>query len=241
MNVLVCETREQAGRVAADVISSLVSETPDCTLGLATGTTPIGLYDALVADYEQGSISFAQVKSFNLDEYRGLAGDHSQSYRYFMRTHLFDRVNIDQAHTHLPDGANPDGAAECEAYERAIEEAGGVDLQLLGIGHNGHIGFNEPADDFPVTTHVVDLTDDTIQANSRLFDSPDDVPRQAYTMGIGTIMKAREILLVATGSSKAEIVKEALFGPVRPQVPASVLQLHPNVTVVLDQEAASCL
>lgn len=241
MNVFVCDTYAELSRASADVIATLVAEKPDCTLGLATGTTPIGLYDELVADCGAGKISFAQVCTFNLDEYRGLPGDHPQCYRYFMRMHLFERVDIDLSNTHLPDGSNPDGQAECDVYEEAIADAGGIDLQLLGIGHNGHIGFNEPDDSFAAYTHVVDLTDDTIRANSRLFDSIDDVPRQAYTMGIGTIMKAREILLVANGRDKAEIVREALFGPVKPQVPASVLQLHPNVTVVLDKAAAQCL
>ena len=241
MNVFVTDSYEEMSRAAADVIATLVAEKPDCVLGLATGSTPIGLYAELVKDYEAGKISFAKVKSFNLDEYRGLPGDHDQSYRYFMNTNLFDHVDIDKAQTHVPDGTNPDAEAEGLAYEAAIEEAGGVDLQLLGLGHNGHIGFNEPADDFPVITHVVDLTESTINANSRLFDSIDEVPRQAYTMGIGTIMKAREILLVVNGEGKAEIVRDVLAGPVTPRVPASALQLHPKVTVVLDKEAAKLL
>jgi len=239
MNIIVEETYEAMSRVAADVIGRIVAAKPDCILGLATGSTPIGLYAQLVDDYRQGKISFADVTSFNLDEYRGLSGDHEQSYRYFMRQNLFDGVDIDQARTFVPDGSDPDAAHACDTYEALIADAGGVDIQLLGIGHNGHIGFNEPADSFPVNTHVVQLTESTIQANSRLFDSIDEVPREAYTMGIGTIMKAHKILLVANGADKAPAVRDALFGPVVPTMPASILQLHPDVTVVLDAEAAS--
>ena len=158
-----------------------------------------------------------------------------------MQKNLFDHVDIDPEATSVPDGANSDAEAACESYEQAISEAGGIDLQLLGLGHNGHIGFNEPCDEFPVRTHLVQLTESTINANSRLFDSVDDVPREAYTMGIGTIMKARAILVVASGQDKAQIVRDAFFGPVTPQVPASILQLHPNVTVVVDAEAGSLL
>ncbi|HIT51534.1 MAG TPA: glucosamine-6-phosphate deaminase, partial [Candidatus Aveggerthella excrementigallinarum] len=168
-----------------------------------------------------------------------LSGDHDQSYRYFMNKHLFDRVNIDKDRTHVPDGSNPDADAACAAYEEAIQQAGGVDLQLLGLGHNGHIGFNEPADVFPKMTNCVDLTESTITANSRLFDSIDDVPRQAYTMGIGTIMRARKVLVVANGEGKARIVRDAFFGDVTPRVPASILQFHPDVTVIVDAEAGA--
>ena len=177
--------------------------------------------------------------SFNLDEYRGLDPQHDQSYRYFMEHNLFSHVDIDPARTHVPDGACPDADAACAAYEQAIAEAGGLGLQLLGLGHNGHIGFNEPAPEFPKETHCVALTESTINANSRLFDSADDVPREAYTMGIGTIMAAKEILVVANGADKADIVRRAFFGPVTPEVPASILQFHPNVTVVVDKEAAA--
>ena len=163
----------------------------------------------------------------------------TRSYRYFMQQNLFDHVDVDVARTHVPDGANPDAEAACAAYEEAIAQADGIDLQLLGLGHNGHIGFNEPCDHFPVDTHVVELTESTIQANSRLFDSVDEVPREAYTMGIGTIMRARRILVVASGEDKAQIVHDAFFGPVTPQVPASVLQLHPDVTVIVDAKAGA--
>ena len=237
MKFIVANSAEEMSRQAADVIAACVSEKPACVLGLATGTTPIGLYANLVQDCEQHKVSFAGVASFNLDEYRGLDPEHNQSYRYFMKKHLFDHVDIDQARTHVPEGSNPDADVVCAEYEATIAAAGGIDLQLLGLGPNGHIGFNEPEDTFPASTHCVDLAQSTIEANSRLFDSIDDVPRQAYTMGIGTIMAARAILVVVEGAHKAEIVKKAFFGPVTPQVPASILQFHPNVVVIVDAEA----
>lgn len=241
VKVVVTDNYDAMSEAAAEVIADQLKTKPDSVLGLATGTTPIGLYAELVRACDAGEISFANAQSFNLDEYRGLPGTHDQSYRYFMQDNLFDHVDIDVEKTHVPDGSMEDAQAACDAYERAIAQAGGVDLQLLGLGHNGHIGFNEPFDSFPVTTHCVKLTESTIQANSRLFDSADEVPREAYTMGIGTIMKARKILLVVSGAGKAEIVREVLHGPVIPQVPASILQLHPDVTVVLDKEAAAAL
>lgn len=241
MEFIITEDYDQMSRTAADIIGGCVRMQPDCTLGLATGSTPIGTYACLVEDYEDGKLDFSDITTFNLDEYVGLEPTHDQSYRYFMNENLFDKVNIDKAATHVPNGASDDADATCDAYEAAIVGNGGIDLQLLGLGHNGHIGFNEPADDFPVTTHAVDLTESTINANSRLFDSIDDVPRRAYTMGIGTIMGARQVLVVASGSDKADIVARAFTGPVVPQVPASILQLHPNCTVVLDAEAAAKL
>ena len=233
MEFIIADSAEDMSRQAADRIASYIEADPACVLGLATGTTPIGLYACLVEDCASGKIRF------NLDEYRGLAPEHDQSYRYFMKQHLFDHVDIDQVRTHVPEGFNPDADAVCAAYEEAIEAAGGIDLQLLGLGPNGHIGFNEPEDTFPKATHCVDLTESTIQANSRLFDSIDDVPRQAYTMGIGTIMAARSVLVVVEGAHKAEIVKQAFFGPVTPQVPASILQFHPNATVIVDPAAGA--
>ena len=241
MQLFIEETYEEMSRRAADLIAAQLIVDPASTLGLATGSTPIGLYADLVEDFQADRISFEQVTTFNLDEYRGLSPEHDQSYRYFMQKNLFDHVDIDPEATSVPDGANPDAQAACESYEQAISEAGGIDLQLLGLGHNGHIGFNEPCDEFPVRTQVVELTESTINANSRLFESIDQVPCEAYTMGIGTIMKARAILVVASGVDKAQIVRDAFFGPVTPQVPASVLQLHPNVTVVVDAEAGSLL
>lgn len=237
MEIIITETYEEMSREAADVIAECIKEKPDCVLGLATGSTPIGLYAELVKDNKAGEISFKDVKTFNLDEYRGLDPEHHQSYRYFMQENLFNHVDVVAENTHVPNGFNPDAEAACAEYEEGIEEAGGLDLQLLGLGHNGHIGFNEPADHFPLATNCVQLTESTIQANSRLFDSIDEVPREAYTMGIGTIMKAKKILVVANGEGKAEIVKKAFFGPIVPQVPASVLQLHPDVTVIVDEAA----
>ncbi len=239
MNIVITDDYAAMSRAAADVIASRIKEDPRCVLGLATGSTPIGLYAELVNDCNAGEISFGEVSTYNLDEYRGLAGDHEQSYRHFMQKHLFDLVDIDPAATHVPDGANDDAEAACWDYEQSIFEAGGIDLQLLGLGHNGHIGFNEPSDEFPVNTHLVKLHERTIEANSRLFDHIDEVPREAYTMGVGTIMHAAEILVVASGSDKAQIVYDAFFGPVTPQVPASILQLHPNVTVIVDEEAGA--
>ena len=214
---------------------------PNCVLGLATGSSPVGTYKQLIEWYNKGDLDFSKVTSINLDEYKGLSPENDQSYRYFMNYNLFNHVNIDKSRTFVPDGLESDSQKACDVYNEIIRQQGGIDLQLLGLGHNGHIGFNEPADEFPKTTHCVDLTESTIQANARFFDKPEDVPTQAYTMGIGTIMRAKRILLIASGKGKAAIVKEALFGPVRPQVPASILQLHPDVTVVLDEEAASCL
>ncbi|MCL1797414.1 MAG: glucosamine-6-phosphate deaminase [Eggerthellaceae bacterium] len=241
MEIIVAKDYAEMSRKAADVIAACLKENPATRLGLATGSTPEGLYACLVKDYQAGLLDFSQASSFNLDEYRGLAHDHDQSYHYFMKKNLFDAVNIDPANTAVPDGANPDAQAACDEYEAAIEAAGGVDIQLLGMGHNGHIGFNEPADEFPKQTHCVDLTESTISANSRLFDSAEEVPRQAYTMGIGTIMKAKKILVVANGTAKAAIVRDAFTGAVTPSVPASILQFHPDVTVVLDADAASLL
>ena len=239
MDLVIVDTYEDMSRVAAEQIEAVIADDPSCVLGLATGSTPIGLYADLVADCAAGKGSFADVTTFNLDEYRGLAHDHDQSYHYFMADNLFNHVDIDPARTHVPDGFDPDADAACAAYEEAIEAAGGIAIQLLGLGHNGHIGFNEPADSFPVTTHCVELTESTIQANSRLFDSIDEVPREAYTMGIGTIMKARKILMVVSGEDKAAILEQSLFGPVVPEVPASALQLHPDVTVVCDAAAGA--
>ncbi|MGN0078328.1 MAG: glucosamine-6-phosphate deaminase [Coriobacteriales bacterium] len=239
MEFIVAKDYEEMSRKAADVIAELVARKPSCTLGLATGSTPEGLYAQLVKDCQEGKISFKDVSTYNLDEYRGLENDHPQSYHYFMEQHLFNHVDIDLAATHVPDGSNPDAAAACADYEAAIKASGGVDLQLLGLGHNGHIGFNEPADTFAKETNCVELTRSTIEANSRLFDHIDEVPTQAYTMGIGTIMRAAKILVVANGQGKAQIVRDAFFGPVTPQVPASILQFHPDVTVIVDEAAAS--
>ena len=239
MRIIEAKDYQDMSRKAANIISAQVIMKPDCVLGLATGSSPIGTYDQLVEWYEKGDLDFSKVKSVNLDEYRGLTHDNDQSYYYFMHEHLFDRVNIIPENTNVPDGTEPDAEKECARYEELIASLGGVDLQLLGLGHNGHIGFNEPAEAYPLTTNCVNLTESTIEANKRFFASADDVPKQAYTMGIGTIMKAKKILVVVNGEDKADIVAKAFFGPVTPLVPASVLQLHSDVTVVADAAALS--
>ena len=239
MRIVETKDYDDMSRKAANIISAQVILKPDSVLGLATGSSPIGTYDQLVDWYDKGDLDFSQVRSVNLDEYRGLDRENDQSYYYFMHKHLFDRVNINVDNTNVPDGTEPDAEKECKRYEELIRSYGGVDLQLLGLGHNGHIGFNEPAASFAPETHCVDLTESTIEANKRFFASADDVPRQAYTMGIGTIMRARKILVVVSGEDKAEIVAKAFFGEVIPEVPASILQFHSDVTIVADAAALS--
>ena len=228
---------DDMSRKAANIIAAQIVLNPESKLGLATGSSPVGTYKNLIAANKAGDVDFSHVVTYNLDEYRGLPRTNDQSYYYFMNENLFDHVNIDKANTHVPNGENPDAADECSRYEAAVRALGGMDLQLLGLGRNGHIGFNEPADDFAATTHCVDLTESTIEANKRFFASADDVPRQAYTMGIGTIMCAKKILVVVSGSDKAEALKAAVYGPVTPQMPASILQFHPDVTIVADEAA----
>ncbi len=224
---------------AANVIFAQITLKPDCVLGLATGSSPIGTYNQLIKWNNDNLVDFSQVTSVNLDEYVGLDGLSDQSYRYFMNHHLFNHVNIDSGNTYVPNGRTDDVKKECEHYDKLIRDLGGIDLQLLGLGNNGHIGFNEPADSFAKGTHKVDLTDSTIKANSRFFDQAKDVPTQALTMGIGNILLAEKILIVVSGEEKADIVKKAFFGPVTPQVPASILQLHKDVTLVGDEAALS--
>ena len=239
MKIIHAKDYEDMSRKAANIISAQVILKPDCVLGLATGSTPIGAYHQLIKWYEKGDIDFSQVRTYNLDEYRGLSHDDVQSYHYFMRDNLFDHINIDQANTHVPDGSNLDAEAACAEYDCIVAAAGYPDLQLLGIGNNGHIGFNEPDDHFSAGTHCVDLTESTIQANSRLFEKEEDVPRQAYTMGTQTIMYARMILVVANGEKKAQAVRDMCYGPVTPSCPASILQLHTNCVLVADEAALS--
>lgn len=241
MKIIRTKDYEEMSRKAANLISAQILLKPDCVLGLATGSTPIGIYDQLVEWYKKGDLDFSTVKTVNLDEYKGLTRDNEQSYYYFMHHHLFDRVNIDEENTYVPNGQVENGDEECLRYEALIKSMGGVDLQLLGLGRNGHIGFNEPAADFPKITHCVDLTESTIEANKRFFDSADEVPRQAYTMGIGTIMKADKILVVANGEDKADAVAAMVQGKINPEVPASILQLHNNVILVADEAALSKL
>ena len=239
MRVIRCKDYAEMSRVAGNLMAAEIIRNPSCTLGLATGSTPIGAYEHLVELYKSGDISFKDVKTYNLDEYRGLAHDHDQSYHYFMNENLFKHVDIKMSNTHVPDGSNPDADAACTEYDKMVEEAGGVDLQLLGIGNNGHIGFNEPGAVFVGPTHCVDLTESTIIANSRLFERIEDVPRQAYTMGIKTIMSAKRVVIVANGEAKAEAVKAMLEGPIDPMCQASILQIHPDVVVVCDEAALS--
>lgn len=237
MKIYKAKDYKDMSRKAANIISAQVIMKPNCVLGLATGSTPIGTYDQLVEWYNKGDLDFSEVTTVNLDEYKGLPRTNDQSYYYFMHQHLFDRVNIDPERTNVPDGMEPDAEKECGRYEELIRSLGGVDLQLLGLGHNGHIGFNEPGEAFEKETHCVDLTESTIEANKRFFASADDVPKQAYTMGIKTIMQAKKILIVVNGENKADIVERAFFGPVTPEVPASILQLHNDVTLVGDEAA----
>ncbi len=239
MKIIKAKDYEDMSRKAANIISAQVIMKPDCVLGLATGSSPVGTYEKLVEWYRKGDLDFGDVTTVNLDEYRGLPRENDQSYYYFMHNHLFDYVNINPERTFFPDGMNDDPEKECARYEEVICATGGVDLQLLGLGHNGHIGFNEPGEFFEKGTHCVDLQPSTIEANKRFFASADDVPKQAYSMGIQTIMMAKKILVVVSGADKAEAVKNAFFGPVTPKVPGSILQMHPNVVVVADEAALS--
>ena len=235
--VIVVKNPEEMGVIAADQFEAMIQTKPACVIGLATGSTPLPLYRELIRREKAGKIDFSRVRSANLDEYKGLAPDHEQSYRKFMQDNLFDHISIKPENTIVPDGLATDVDAMCASYEAKIEEWGGVDLQLLGIGHDGHIGFNEPCDHFPTMTHEVELTEMTIDANKRFFDSIDDVPKAAFTMGIGTIMAAKHIVMVVTGADKKEILRKTFWGPVDPQVPASVLQFHPNVVLICDEAA----
>ena len=237
MKIYKAKDYKDMSRKAANIISAQMIMKPNCVLGLATGSTPIGTYDQLVEWYNKGDLDFSEVTTVNLDEYKGLPRTNDQSYYYFMHQHLFDRVNIDPERTNVPNGMEPDAEKECGRYEELIRSLGGVDLQLLGLGHNGHIGFNEPGEAFEKETHCVDLTESTIEANKRFFASAEDVPKQAYTMGIKTIMQAKKILVVVNGEAKADIVERAFFGPVTPEVPASILQMHNDVTLVGDEAA----
>jgi len=239
MQIYRAKDYEDMSKKAANIIASQVVLKPDCVLGLATGSTPIGAYKNLVEKYEQGDLDFSQVTTVNLDEYKGLPRENDQSYYYFMHDNLFDHVNVKPENTHLPDGTKEDANEECARYEELIRTLGCHDLQLLGLGHNGHIGFNEPDAIFEKATHCVDLQESTIEANKRFFASADDVPKQAYTMGIGTIMQAKKILVVVSGEDKADTVAKAFFGPVTPEVPASILQFHKDVILVADEAALS--
>lgn len=241
MKIIRTKDYRDMSRKAANIISAQMILKDDSVLGLATGSTPIGTYDQLVDWYKKGDLDFSKITTVNLDEYKGLPKENDQSYWYFMNKNLFSRVNIRPDYHFLPDGTNLDSENECKRYEKLIDSLGGIDLQLLGLGHNGHIGFNEPCDAFPQDVHVVDLTESTIEANKRFFASADDVPKQAYTMGVGTILRAKMILLVVSGKDKAEALDAVVNGPITPQVPGSVLRLHPNVIIVADEDALSVI
>ena len=241
MNLIRANSYDDMSLKAANLILAQVTMKPDSVLGLATGSTPIGTYQQLIERFRAGDVDFSRVRTVNLDEYRGLTREDPQSYYYFMQEHLFSHINIAPDASFIPDGMNDDAQAVCDAYEETIRGLGGGDLQLLGLGNNGHIGFNEPGEVFEKETHCVDLAQSTIEANARFFASVDDVPTQAYTMGIQTIMNAKKILVIVNGAGKAEILKKAFYGPVTPEVLASILQIHPDVTVIADETACAQL
>ena len=241
MQIIQGKDYDDMSRKAANIISAQVILKPNCVLGLATGSTPLGTYANLINWHEKGDLDFSNVSSVNLDEYRGLPADNDQSYRYFMKTNLFDKINIDQSRTHVPNGMEPDSEKACRDHDSIIKELGGIDLQLLGLGLNGHIGFNEPDDHFVKETHVVDLAESTIDANARFFATRDDVPKQAISMGIGAIMGAKKVLLCASGEDKADAIYNSVCGPITPKCPGSILQLHKNVVLVADEAALSKL
>ncbi len=235
MRYIEVKTYDELSNKAADIIAAQIIVKPNSILGLATGSSPVGTYKRLIEDCKSGKIDFSAITSVNLDEYVGLDVSNDQSYRYFMNDNLFDHVNIDKSKTYVPNGCAADLKAEGEAYDKMIADFGGIDLQLLGIGLDGHIGFNEPDDYFTAATHEVTLDESTIKANARFFASEDDVPKSAITMGMLSIMQAKKVLLVANGAAKKEIVQKAFFGPIDPKVPASILQLHPDVTVIYSE------
>ncbi len=241
MRIIEVQDYQEISRKAAGIISAQIIIKPDCVLGLATGSSPIGTYRQLIEWYNKGDIDFSQVRTVNLDEYKGLSPDNPQSYYYFMYENLFKHININPQNVNIPDGLEEDTQKECNRYDQVIAALGGVGLQLLGLGNNGHIGFNEPDVSFKKATHCVALAQSTIDANARFFSSPDEIPRHAYTMGIGSIMEAGRILVIVSGEGKAGILKEVIEGPITPSVPASILQLHKDVTIVADKAALSQL
>lgn len=240
MKVIVEKNYDEMSKKASEIIALEVKNNPHAILGLATGSTPIGTYKELIRMHKEENLDFSKIKTFNLDEYVGLDGDHPNSYRYFMDEELFNHINIAKENTNVPDGKTKDLLSFCRDYDKRIEEAGGVDLQLLGIGSNGHIAFNEPADELSANTSIVKLTEETINANARFFDSIDEVPKEAISMGIGSILKAKKILLLANGKGKAEAIKKLLNSDkVSTRLPASFLYLHPDVTIIVDEDAYS--
>lgn len=241
MRIYAAKDYADLSRKAANIISAQVIMKPNAVLGLATGSTPVGAYRQLIEWYNKGDVDFIQISTVNLDEYKGLSGEHDQSYRYFMNHNFFDHINIKKENTNVPNGLAPDAEAECRRYNHVIKSLGGIDLQLLGIGGNGHIGFNEPGAAFEKETHLVTLTEQTRESNARFFAGLDEVPTHAFTMGIKSIMSAKKILLLATGENKAKALYDSFFGPVTPVVPASILQLHNDCTIIADEEALALI
>ena len=241
MRILVCEDYEEMSKKAAQIILSQITLKPNSVLGLATGSTPIGMYRNLVEMYENGLVDFSDVITFNLDEYYKLPISNNQSYHYFMQENLFSKININSKNIHIPNGMADDIESECSNYEEAIKDAGGIDIQVLGIGRNAHIGFNEPTISFEKGTHLVDLTPSTIEANARFFDCIEEVPKKAITMGTGSIFKSRKIMLLAYGEDKAEAIYNTIHGKITPEIPASILQFHGDIVIILDKKAASKL
>lgn len=241
MQIVIVKDYKDMSKEAAEIVKAQINDKANSVCGFATGDTPKGMYRELVELYNNRNIDFADIKAFNLDEYYGLAKENPQSYHYYMTENLFDHVNIKKENINIPNGMAKSIEKECEEYERKIQRAGGIDLQILGIGRNGHIGFNEPDLKFEAKTHFVELDEDTIKANSRFFDSTQEVPTKAISMGIKTIMQARKIMLLASGKEKREAIYKAIKGEITPKIPASVLQLHPNIIVIVDKETASLL
>lgn len=241
MRFVYCKNYDEMSKKIAEDLIQEIRQNPEIVLGLATGSTPEGTYEYLVKAYEEGTVDFSKVTSVNLDEYKGLGPDDDQGYRYFMNHHLFDHVNIDKANTYVPNGLEEDSDKACSEYEAIIEKVGGIDVQLLGIGGNGHIGFNEPGEIFIKGTHCVDLAESTLKANARFFDSIDDVPKQAYSMGVGNIMSAKKVILAVSGKNKAQALYDTLYGDITPKVQASILQLHNNVVLYADEDALSII
>lgn len=239
MRIIKVKNYEEISRKTANMILAQVNLKPDSVLGLATGGSPVGTYEKLVAAYRQGDVDFSEITTVNLDEYRGIAREHEQSYWRFMHEKLFNHVNVREDRIFVPNGENLNSEKVCGEYDKIIEACGGIDMQLLGIGLDGHIGFNEPGEYFEAHTHCVDLTESTIEANMRFFNSKDEVPRQAYTMGIAPIMQAKKVIMIANGRNKADIIRKAFTGPITAEVPASILQLHPDFILIADEEALS--
>lgn len=241
MKLIITKNYEEMSKVAADEFAKVILEKPEAVLGLATGGSPVGMYKELIRKCENKELDFSRCTSINLDEYIGLNPEHGQSYRNFMNTNLFNHINIDKARTFVPNGLAKDLKEECKNYDRKIEELGGIDVQLLGIGNNGHIAFNEPGEELSAGTHIISLTESTIEANARFFDSIDDVPKQALTMGLGGIMKAKKIILIASGENKAEAIKGLFSGKITTENPATMLQMHRDVVVIVDEPAAELI